>query len=419
MNARYEQAVARLDALGAADGVQLVRASTLKPEPIRWLWPGWLALGKLHVLAGAPGQGKTTLLLAFAATITSGGRWPDGSRAAPGSVLIWSGEDDPTDTLLPRLLAMGADPTKVHFITGTNDDGTVRSFDPARDLVQLSAAAQGIGDVRMLIVDPVVSAVGGADSHKNTEVRRALQPLVDLASAIDCAVVGISHFGKGTAGRDPTERVVGSVAFGAVARIVMVAAKIVGNDGQTKRVLARSKSNIGADDGGFEYAIDQTELDAWPGIFASRIGWGQAVEGTARELLAQAEAEAGPDGDADDVAGFLRGLLADGPMPAKAIKADADGAGYAWRTVQRASLRMGVEKRKTGGTGAGWVWALPAGEQGLTRKDATDIAKGAKGAGSFCAAPLAPLPASGAFGLTASGASGATVRPASDDDAPF
>jgi putative DNA primase/helicase len=202
---RATEAASRIDAATPVDGVHLVQASTLRPEPIRWLWPGWLALGKLHVLAGAPGQGKTTLLLAFAATITCGGRWPDGTRAEPGSALIWSGEDDPADTLLPRLLAMGADATKVHFITGTNEDGSVRAFDPARDLVQLSAAAQRIGDVRMLMVDPVVSAVGGADSHKNTEVRRALQPLVDLAGAIDCAVVGVSHFGKGTAGRDPTE----------------------------------------------------------------------------------------------------------------------------------------------------------------------------------------------------------------------
>lgn len=364
MNAIVEDlraAIAAGEAQPEAPRVVLTQASTLKPEPIRWLWPGWLALGKLHVLAGAPGQGKTTLLLAFAATITSGGRWPDGSRAAPGSVLIWSGEDDPTDTLLPRLLAMGADATKVHFITGTSDDGTVRSFDPARDLVQLIAAAQRIGDVRMLMVDPVVSAVGGADSHKNTEVRRALQPLVDLAGAIDCAVVGISHFGKGTAGRDPTERVVGSVAFGAVARVVMVAAKVKTDEGATKRVLARSKSNIGADDGGFEYDIDQTELDAWPGIFASRIGWGQAVEGTARELLAESEAE--PDSDADDAAGFLRGLLADGPVSAKQVLADASGAGYSRDQMQRAARRIGVDRRKTGMSG-GWQWAQRPAEGG-------------------------------------------------------
>jgi putative DNA primase/helicase len=149
---------------------------------------------------------------------------------------------------------------------------------------------------------------------------------------------------------------VGSVAFGAVARVVMVAARVKSEDGETKRILARSKSNIGADDGGFEYVIEQTELDAWPGIFASHIGWGQAVEGTARELLAEVEAEGGESVEMADVGGFLRGLLADGPVPVKAIKADADGAGYSWDQVKRASLRIGVEKRKLGMSG-GWTWA--------------------------------------------------------------
>ena len=73
------------------DGVVLVNGADLKPEPIRWLWPQWLALGKLHITAGAAGQGKTTIILAFGAIVSSGGRWPDGSRCEPGNVLIWSG----------------------------------------------------------------------------------------------------------------------------------------------------------------------------------------------------------------------------------------------------------------------------------------------------------------------------------------
>ena len=252
------------------DGIVLLRGSDLTPEPIRWLWPDWLALGKLHILAGAPGQGKTTINLAFVATVTVGGRWPGGTRCEPGNVLIWSGEDDPTDTLLPRLLAMGADAGRVFFVKAARVAGEEVPFDPARDMVQLTAEAERIGGVRMLMVDPVVSAVAG-DGHKNTEVRRALQPLVDLAAYLDCAVVGISHFGKGTAGRDPTERVVGSVAFGAVARVVMATGKVKSEDGEDKRLLVRSKSNIGPDGGGFEYAIEQIELVAYPGIHASRI----------------------------------------------------------------------------------------------------------------------------------------------------
>lgn len=347
------------------DGVVLVNGADLVPQPIRWLWKHWLAIGKLHILAGAPGQGKTTIALAMAATVTIGGRWPDGSRCDPGNVLIWSGEDDPADTLLPRLLAAGADRSRCHFIKGAMRDGEVVPFDPARDLQQLRQAIDAIGGISLLIVDPVVSAVTG-DSHKNTEVRRALQPLVDLGDACNCAVLGITHFAKGGQGSDPAQRVVGSVAFTAVARIVMVAAKVKGEEGQDARILARGKSNIGPDDGGFEYHLEQHE--PIPGIQASCIAWGKAVEGTARELLTDPDNE---DGDAHaDVFGFLRGLLSDGPMSAKDIFKDADGAGYSRDQIKRASQKMGVEKRKSG-MGGGWEWALQNPE-GST--------KGAKGA---------------------------------------
>ena len=189
------------------DSVVLVSGADLHPVPVAWLWRHWLALKKLHILAGAPGQGKTTIALTMAATVTIGGSWPDGTRSEKGNVLIWSGEDDPADTLLPRLLAAGADRNRCHFVIGSRRAGEVVPFDPARDLNQLLARIDQIGGVRLLIVDPVVSAVAG-DSHKNTEVRRALQPLVDLAAACDCAVLGITHFSKGGQGSDPAQRVV-------------------------------------------------------------------------------------------------------------------------------------------------------------------------------------------------------------------
>ena len=164
------------------DGVVLINGSTLTPQPVRWLWEYWLALGKLHILAGAPGQGKTTIAIAAMATVTIGGRWPDGTRCEPGNVLMWSGEDDPADTLLPRLMAAGADPARCYFVGGTRIDDELQAFDPARDMAALELQAQLIGGIKLLVVDPVVSAVAG-DSHKNTEVRRALQPLVDLSRA--------------------------------------------------------------------------------------------------------------------------------------------------------------------------------------------------------------------------------------------
>ena len=350
-----------------ARAVVLACGTDLKPEPVRWLWRDWLALGKLHILAGAPGQGKTTLALSMGATVTTGGHWPDGTRCERGNILVWSGEDDHADTLLPRLLAAGADRARCYFVEGTrNEDGALEPFDPAHDLHRLQEAVQKIGGVRLLIVDPIVSAVVG-DSHKNTEVRRALQPVVDLASTCGFAVLGITHFSKGGQATDPAQRVVGSVAFTAVARVVLVAAKVKAEDGaEDRRILARSKSNLGPDDGGFEYRLEQRE--PLPGLFASCVAWGRTVTGTARELLTDPNEVA--DCDTLDVIGFLRGLLADGPMTAKDVFKDADGAGYSRDQIKRASLKLGVEKEKTG-MGGGWVWVLP---------DAEGSTKSAKGA---------------------------------------
>ncbi|MDN3920403.1 AAA family ATPase [Roseateles violae] len=353
---RAKQALAAAAKPGSeADGVVLTCAASLKPAPVSWLWPDWLAQGKLHILAGAPGQGKTTIALALAATVTTGGYWPDGTRSATGNVLIWSGEDDPADTLLPRLLAMGADAKRVHFITGARIGNEVLPFDPARDMAQLLTQAEKIGDVRLLIVDPVVSAVAG-DSHKNTEVRRAMQPLVDLGAALNCAVLGISHFSKGGAGGDPASRVVGSIAFTAVARVVLVAAKVHSEDGEDRRILARGKSNIGPDDGGFEYHIDQCE--PIPGIQASCIAWGQAVAGSARELLTDPTHQDADDKSAVDAAAdFLREVLADGLVPSNTVKDEAKSAGVSLASMRRASEQLQVIKTK--GAGGVWYWKLP------------------------------------------------------------
>lgn len=341
-----------------ARNVELIRASDVKPEAIAWLWNGWLAVGKMHVFGGAPGTGKTTISMGLAATVTTGGRWPDGTRSIAGNVVIWSGEDDPADTLIPRLTLSGADLSRTYFIADIREGNERRSFDPARDMEPLRRKLAEIGGVKLLIVDPVVSAIAG-DSHKNAEVRRGLQPLVDLAGSMRCALLGITHFSKGTGGRDPVERLTGSLAFGALARVVLVAAKHQeqGDDGRTVRLFCRAKSNIGPDDGGFEYDLHQAELKMHPGVFASAVLWGDAVEGEARELLATADATDDPDErDAlDDAKRFLRDLLAGGPVPSKQVDADIRGAGYAPRTINRAKKLVGATSYKEGKT---WLWRI-------------------------------------------------------------
>ncbi len=343
--------------VASKQGVILTRGSDVQPVAIDWLWQGYLAAGKLHLIGGAPGGGKTTIAAALAAVVTSGGCWPDGSRADQGSVVFWSGEDTNEDTLNPRFRAAGADMSRVHTVDGMQVDGRRFPFDPARHLDALRVALKTVPDVRLIVIDPIASAVA-ADSHKNAEVRRGLQPLVDLAREFRSAVLGITHFSKGTGGRDPVERITGSLAFGALPRVVMVTARREAHDDRPeRRLFLRAKSNIGPDGDGFEYSVQQGELDEYPGIIVSSVRWGEANQGSAREQLD--DVEQSDSDDAGDVAvHFLQSVLAHGPRAVQDIKAEAATAGIAWRTVERAKRRAGVLARKNG-MGGGWQWSEP------------------------------------------------------------
>lgn len=336
--------------------VILIRGDAVEPVAVDWLWSGWLAAGKLHLIGGAPGTGKTTIAAALAACVTCGGHWPDGTRAQRGSVVFWSGEDDVADTLNPRLRAAGADMAHAHMVEGVKEGADRYPFDPARDMDALRLALAAIPDVRLVVIDPIVSAVSG-DSHKNAEVRRGLQPLVELAGQLRCALLGVTHFSKGTSGRDPVERITGSLAFCALARLVMVTAKQEAKDDQAeRRVMLRAKSNIGPDGGGFAYDLRQGELDGYPGVEASSVLWGEAIHGTARELLAEAE-QHDDDTDARDAVNWLRDLLATGPVQVKEVRRHGENEGFAWRSLQRAMRKAGVESRR-GGFGLPATWAL-------------------------------------------------------------
>lgn len=372
INAAIKRAETRResDPLGAEKpSLILRRGADIKPAPIAWLWQHWLAAGKLHILAGAPGTGKTTIALTLGAILSAGGVWPSGERAPVKRVLVWSGEDGPDDTIAPRLIAAGANMERVEIVEGIRDGDGRRPFDPAQDVPHLLDALSKLDDVGLLVVDPIVSAVA-SDSNKNAEVRRALQPLVDLANAKGCAVLGISHFSKGTAGRDPVERVTGSVAFGALPRIVLAAAKVTEQDaGREWRLLARSKSNIGPDDGGFRYDVAQATIPE--GVEANRIVWGEAVQGTARELLAMADQTETPE-DRDErlnVSDFLAAELRDGPRSAGEIIRSGEAQGFSKRTIQRTASKMGVTREHGSELAGGWLWNLPTNAEGAKKPE--------------------------------------------------
>ncbi|GLK90038.1 AAA family ATPase [Pseudomonas turukhanskensis] len=336
----------------------LVSAASITPKAARWLWPQWLPRGMLTILAGAGGDGKTTLTLGLISTMTSGGRWPDGSHCnEKQNAVIFSSEDSAEHTIIPRLIAAGADLNRVFIMQGRiNDLDELEPFDPSRDCDLLARELERIGGAGLIMIDPIVAAVSG-DMHRANDVRRSLQPLVNLAEEHGSAVVGISHFSKGSQASSPAERVLGSQAFTALARMVLVSAK---REGEEDRVLARAKSNISADVGGCTYTIRPVTIDG--GIDTVVATWGDVIEGSAREILADAEQLTSDEvPDQDDPAETLRRVLSAGRVSGKDAKRVMTDNGFSAKQVRSAREKLGVETVREGfGKEIVSFWSLPA-----------------------------------------------------------
>lgn len=334
--------------------LNIINMSDIQAQPITWLWDGWLPLGKMTILAGAGGCGKTNLTLALIATITTGGIFPDGSKCSNvGKVLIYSTEDDPADTLKPRLIANGADISKVSIISGrTNDKGELEPFDPAQDFPKIEEYIKSNPDVKLLMIDPIISAVSG-DMNKANDVRRSLQPLVDLANEYKFSVLGITHFAKGTSGSSPADRIIGSQAFTALARMAWSAAK---REDEGDCILVRAKSNNSILEGGVRYQIEsETVLN---GIETTKTVWLGTIEGTAKELLNEAESAESNGSTVDLAKEFLIDLLSSvEKMPASEVQEEAKNAGYSVASIRRAKDNLNIKPFKEG---SAWYWKLPS-----------------------------------------------------------
>jgi putative DNA primase/helicase len=179
-------------------GLEVVCMADVRPAAIEWLWQNWIAVGKVHVLAGEGGRGKSTILCNMTATTTTGTKWPDGALACrAGSVIILAAEDDVEDTLAPRLMAAGADLSRVFVIRSVFDENRRRGFSLQVDLERLEAEIQKHDNVRLVIIDPVSSYLGKVDSHKNADVRSVLEPLGEMAARLRVAVICNNHFFQG------------------------------------------------------------------------------------------------------------------------------------------------------------------------------------------------------------------------------
>jgi putative DNA primase/helicase len=335
----------------------MICMAEVQAKPIEWLWPNWLAIGKVSMLSGKGGKGKSTILCDLAARTTTGAAWPDHvSGGKPGSVVILAAEDDAADTLKPRLVAAHADMSRVFNIRSAYSAGQRRTFNIQTDLAALEAEVERLGDVRLVIIDPITSYLGRVDSHKNADVRAVLEPIGEFATRQRVAVVCNNHFSKG--GGDANDRMIGSVAFVNYVRTALIVTPDAENE--SRLLLLPAKNNIAAIKYGLAYSIgsrlitaDNTE------ILTSEILWEtEPVKITADDALAALATDGNSRTAKAEAIDFLQSALVRGPVAAGDIKRQASEAGITAKALRMAKEALGIKPEKSGFEG-GWVWNLP------------------------------------------------------------
>jgi hypothetical protein len=269
-------------------------------------------------------------------------------------VILLSAEDDPADTIRPRLDALGADVRRISILTAIRDRSGERSFNLVNDIPQLAAAIAKNPGIAMIVIDPISAYLGGTDSHKNTDVRAILAPLAALAARTGIAIVCVTHLSKGAA--DPLNRLSGSIAFGAAARAVWLVTR--DPDQSDRRLFLSLKNNLAREAGGLAFAIQPDSFGA------PIVAWeADPITETAGEILQalrDLSAEGSQRGSLEAAAKMLRELLETGSKSSEAVKSAAEERGISWRTITTARKLLGVETSKKGFSG-GWMMSLPEG----------------------------------------------------------
>jgi hypothetical protein len=254
-------------------------------------------------------------------------------------------------------MAAGADLDRIRIVTAVEDGKGRRSFNLQADLQELEKKISEIGDVRLIVIDPISSYMGKTDSHKNTDVRGVLEPIGDMAERMRVAVLSVTHFRKGNGGTatKALHNFIGSIGFVASARATFIVAEDPKDT--DRRLFLHSKSNIAEPAQGLAFSLEQSIVGE--GIVTSKVEWEpEPVSITANEVLA---ADGGSNRNTlavDEAEAILRELLADGPVPSKTVASDAQEAGLSPATLRRAKANLGIKSYKDGMKG-GWFCALP------------------------------------------------------------
>ena len=356
--------------MSPVSGTRLV--SSVERSKVTWLWPGRLPRGKLCVLDGDPGLGKSTMLLDLAARVSTGGPMPGSNTTFPASsVVVMSAEDGAGDTIRPRLEAARADLDRVVLFEEVVDDsgatpGASVGATPAPaatrppqlpyDVPVLAEVVREHGAC-LVIIDPLAAYLTGVDSYKDSDVRKAMHPLKTLAETTGAAIVVLRHLSK-TGGSNPLYRGGGSIGIIGAARAGLLVAKDPEDD--TRRIVAVTKSNLGVEPPALAYRlVGDPEHDV------ARVTWEGTTAHKASDLLVTRD-EDEHHGARDEAAEFLRDLLADGPVPAKEAMTRARQAGISTITLKRAKKTVGVRSEKRGRVGepGQWSWVLDSTPEG-------------------------------------------------------
>jgi hypothetical protein len=355
----------------ASNALVSVRAADLEMCGIEWFWPGRFARGKFGLIAGLPDMGKGQIAAFMAAAATAEVELPCGEGHAPRGNVIWfNAEDSARDTALPRLVAAGADRTRVHFINGARVGGKDKSFSLVTDLELLRAKIEQIGNVVLVIIDPVSAylGVGKVDGRSQTDVRGVLTPLKELAEERHIAMIGISHFNKKDDIKSALLRVSDSIAYVAAARHVY--AVLDDPEDKNSKLFVKAKNNLAPDKKALRYGFGVSTVghDARLGvdIEAPYIIWHpQHVDISANDAMAAT----GGHTAKREAKEFLQERLDAGAVDSKDIIEAAKQEGIAVKTLKRAKKELGIRSHKGHGRVNGaWFWELP---QRSRREEAT------------------------------------------------
>lgn len=352
------------ESLSALEGSPiLLSMADVESTPVSWLWPSRIPRGRITVLVGRPGDGKSFASADWAARISKGTTWPDGAPCECGNVLLVSGEDDPGDTIRPRLEAHEADVSRIHLLSRVRRLGREGMTDVCFTLADIEAFATALKRVNpvLAIIDPIGSFLGGkVDAHRDNEVRGVLAPIVTLAREHGTAIVLVAHQRKGSAVH-ADDLVLGSRAFTALARSVLHLLRDPTDN--ARRLLLPGKTNLTAPPAGLAFSIEGEP---------ARLLWDAKPVTMSADQVLRAEAGAEGGGTAvSEAVEWLRQVLQDGPLSAKDLHVGAKEAGIKWGAVRKAKKVLGVLSKKVA-YGEGWLWKLDA-------PNVSDPSEGAQG----------------------------------------